>query len=87
MGHEDQGTGYDPGATGHELQGRASVATLPKYYVEHVGHGRHQVVSYRKDGKKTIRDVWEDGLNPKSAYEFCRRYNRGERRERYPLAT
>ena len=24
MSHEDQGTGFDPGAAGHELQGRAA---------------------------------------------------------------
>lgn len=28
MGHETQGTGYDPGAAGHELQGRKSAAPM-----------------------------------------------------------
>jgi hypothetical protein len=28
--HETQGTAYDPGATGYELQGRAAAPTTPK---------------------------------------------------------
>lgn len=35
--YEDQGTGYDPGAAGHELQGRASAPAGPVVHINQIG--------------------------------------------------
>lgn len=48
MRHEDQGTGYDPGAAGHERQGRE--AYDQQYWIDH--HNR------RKAACDEIEDHW-----------------------------
>ncbi len=60
MAYEDQGTGYDSGARGHELQGRRRHVDLrrvaPLEHKHHTGRGRPAITyrGARRNGARTL---------------------------------